>query len=215
MPTKKATKTKKTKKAPAKAPEPAKETVKAKKCECENCKCACAGTGIMHSQLSFYVLIALLVATLTVLVISLSFNRSVRDIFRPETYVYNGMFSSESTGEKKDENNIPLLSSGAVIDMLASGSTGFLIVSDENSLDSDAFARRVATYSDGTVSVYRYNVPVDKNNDDSRAINMIGSDEAPAFIYIEDGAIYDRLDAPKEEEDLKTFLQKYSTPSED
>ena len=207
MPTKKATTKSKATKTPKEA--------KAKKCECDKCDCECSVkcAGI-NSQISFYVLIALLVATMTVLVISLSFNKSVRDIFRPSTYAYNGRFDSESTGKTKDENNFPILSAGATVDMFATDKTGFLIVSDEDSKDSDAFARRVANLSDGTVSVYRYNISTEKSIDDERALAYIGSDETPSFIYVRNGAVFDRLDAPKEEEDLKLFLEKYSSISE-
>ena len=86
MATKSANKTSKATKAP-------KATTKAKKCDCENCKC-----GVIHSQASFYVLIAILVATMTVLVVSLSFNKSVRELFRPASYIYNGRFDTLRRG---------------------------------------------------------------------------------------------------------------------
>lgn len=185
-------------------------TSKAKKCDCANCKCS-----PMYSQASFYVLIAILVATMTVLIISLSFNKSVRDIFRPSSYAYNGRFDTEQNGATKDENEFAVLSAGAVIDMINSGKTGFLVVSDESSIDSDAFARRVKQYAGEDAKVYRYNVLTDKTDDDDRAVALLDCHTAPAFIYIKNGVIYDRLDDEKDEDDLIFFLQKYTNNTEE
>jgi hypothetical protein len=187
-----------------------KSTKTTKKCECKDCKCGCAEKSVFHSQASFYVLIGMLVMTMTVLVISLSLNKSIREIFRPASYVYNGRFDNESTGDKKDENDFVILSAGAVADMFNTGKTGFLIISDEKSVDSDAFARRVANFADD-VNVYRYNIAVDKTNDDECALGYIGEENTPSFIYIKDGIIFDRLDDVKDESDLESFIQKYTT----
>ncbi len=194
----KSTKTTKTTKVPA-------ATAKAKCCDCEKCKC-----GTAHSQASFYILIALLVATMTVLVISLSFNKSVRDIFRPSTYAYSGWFDKEVENGKKDENGVTILTAGAAMDMSNSGKTGFLIISDESSFDSDAFARRVANLVASTDNVYRYNVAEEKSVDDERVSSLFDYGSMPAFVYIKDGRIFDRLDDVKDEDDLRFFLEKYN-----
>lgn len=200
MATKKATKSTKT----TKTTKATKAPVKAKKCDCENCKCG------SHGQASFYVLIALLVATMTVLVISLSVNKSVRDLFRPSNYAYGGWFDRESKEGEKDENNFAQISAGAVIDMINSAKTGLVIISDASSVDSDAFARRVAKYAGATDNVYRYNVSEEKSSDDERVSALLEYDTTPAFIYIKDGRIFDRLDDVKNEADLSAFLEKYT-----
>ncbi|MBR3322813.1 hypothetical protein IKG13_02015 [Candidatus Saccharibacteria bacterium] len=202
MATKKATKSTKTTKTATKA---VKAPAKTKKCDCENCKC-----GTAHSQVSFYILIALLVATMTVLVVSLSFNKSVAEIFKPSTYAYSGWFDNEVKDGEKDESGFPLISAGATIDMINSGKTGFLIISDASSMDSDAFARRVSNVVASKDNIYRYNVSEEKSVDDERIDSLVDYKTTPSFIYVKDGRIFDRLDDVKDEEDLKFFLEKYS-----
>ena len=197
---------KKTAKAPAKAPVKSEAKTECA-CDCgEKCTCNCAH----RSQLSFYVLIALLVASMTVLIISLAFNRSVRDIFRPENYAYNGMFDTEVQKGNKDESGITILSAGAVIDMISSKKAGLLIVGEENCLGCDAFARRVANYDGKKGAVYRYNAPLDATGDSSRAKELLGTGEAPDFVYIKDGKVFDRIDDVKDLDDLAIFLDKYN-----
>lgn len=177
-----------------------------------NCKeCACSG---QHSQLSFYVLIAMLVATMTILVVSLTFNKTVRDLFHPATYVYNGRFETESNDKKNvDENGIKALSAGAVIDMLSSGKTGFLIIGEKNCIGCDAFERRVAGKVAETDDIYRFNLSEEIETDDARARNALGvDDEAPDFLYIREGVVYDRIDDVKDITGLKIFLSKYNVP---
>ena len=71
---------------------PAKAVAPKKKCDCNCDGCKCDGK-LVSSQLSFYILIAILVAVTTLLVVSFSFNKSVRELFRPDSYVYNGQFA--------------------------------------------------------------------------------------------------------------------------
>ena len=174
------------------------------KCNCRDCNCSCS-----HSQLPVYLLIGMLVATLTVLVISVSFNRSVRDIFRPATYIYNGKFEAAKKDEKKDDNGFIKLSAGATIDMVTN-KNGFLIIGEENDINSDAFARRVGNLVEGDLGIYRYDFKVDEDTDDIRAKKLLGiGDDAPDFVYIKNGAVYDRIDDVKDEDLLKVFLSKY------
>ncbi len=203
MPTKKTAK-----KTVAKKPAEKKE----KSCSCKNCDCACKP----HSQLSFYVLISLLVATMTVLVVSLGFNKSVRDIFRPATYMYNGMFSNEVNKSDKDESGFIKLSAGGAIDMLGSNGEGFLIVTEENCLGCDVFVKRVESLiSPSSAKIYHYNSAVDETSDDKRAKDMLGIEETPDFIYIRNGRVYDRIDDVKNMDDLALFLDKYITTDEE
>ena len=219
MPAKKSQKkptkaTKNTKPAKELTKEPVKEPTKDKKCACKDCDCSCACAA--RSQVPFYVLISMLVATMTVLVISLAFNRSVRDIFRPSTYAYNGMFGNESKGERKDENGFTILSDGAVIDMVRNNQSGFLIISEENCIGCDAFARRVASTVDNTDGIYRYNAPLEDNSDSSRAKITLGvDDDMPDFVFIKDGAVFDRIDDVKDIDDLAIFIHKYAATSEE
>lgn len=194
----------------SKATKTPKATAKAKKCDCENCKC-----GVIHSQASFYVLIAMLVATMTVLVVSLSFNKSVRELFRPASYIYNGRFDTEVANNSKDENGFATLTAGATIDMMNSGKTGFLIVSDANSMDCDAFARRVKSIAGDTDKVFRYNIAEDQTSEDDSVKALINYESTPTFLYIKNGVIFDRLDDVKDEDDLTFFLQKYSAATEE
>ena len=177
------------------------------KCKCCECKCGEKGN---QSQVPFYLLIGMLVAAMVVLVVSVSFNISVRDIFRPSTYMYNGKFDKELQGDKKDENGIRVLSAGAVIDMVKN-KKGFLIVGEENDISSDAFARRVGNLVDGdldALGLFRFNITAD-DNDSARAKDMLGVESAPAFLYIKNGEVYDRIDDVKDEDLLKVFLSKY------
>ena len=191
-----------------------KSSTKAKTTKCEKCgekckcdKCACGGSG---NQLAFYVLIACLVVVMTVLVISLSFNKSVRDIFKPSTYAYNGMFDKAVKSNVLDENGFPLVGAGAVIDMLNSNKSGLLIVGEENCITCDAFARRVAEY-DSATPIYRYNIPSQPSSDDLNIQERLGGcDETPVFIHVKGGTVFDRLDDVKEAADLEIFMQKYA-----
>ena len=181
----------------------------AEKCACKDCKCG------GHNQLPIYLLVGMLVATLTVLIVSVSFNLSVRDIFRPATYVYNGKFDADIKNEKKDESGITIISAGAAIDM-AKNKSGFIIVGEENDISSDAFARRVASLVEGEDGIYRYNTKVEEDADDIRAKNILGVyDEVPTIVYVKNGAVYDRIDDVKDIDDLTVFLSKYLPTKED
>ena len=201
------------KKTAKKSTKPAVKTVE-KKCDCaEKCACECKCGG--HNQLPIYLLVGMLVAALTVLVISVSFNLSVRDIFRPATYIYNGKFDADVKNEKKDESGITIISAGAAIDM-AKNKSGFIIVGEENDISSDAFARRVASLVEGEEGIYRYNTKVEEDTDDTRAKNILGIyEEVPTIVYVKNGGVYDRIDDVKDIEDLKVFLSKYLPTEED
>ena len=157
----------------------------------------------------------MLVATLTVLVVSVSFNLSVRDIFRPATYIYNGKFDADVKNKKKDESGITIISAGAAIDM-AKNKSGFIIVGEVNDISSDAFARRVASLVEGEEGIYRYDVKVEEDTDDARAKNVLGIyEEVPTIVYVKNGGVYDRIDDVKDIEDLRVFLSKYLPTEED
>ena len=202
-----------TKKSPA-------ATKTAKKCDCgEKCNCKCGG--VFSSQLPFYLLIAMLVAVTTVLIISLSFNKSVREIFQPTSREYSGRFDAEKSGEKKDANELTILSAGAVIDLTNRKEDAFLLVNELGEDGScpicDAFARRVAEYRIFANNIYRYDYKVgETSKDDERAKKSFGGcDDAPSLIYIRDGVVYDRLDDVKDESSLSSFISKYATASEE
>lgn len=179
-----------------------KTTKKCEQCKCADCKCE-------RSQVPFYILIAILAAISTILIISLSFNKSVRDLFRPSTYVYNGKFADEKTNNIVDVNGIKQLSAGAVIDMLNTNQDGLLLVGESNCLGCDAFARRVVKY--GVNNVYRYTFDSEGDTiDDNRAKERLqGCDDTPVFFYIRNGAVFDRLDDVKDEAGLAAFMAKY------
>lgn len=182
-----------------------------KKCDCDGkeCKCGCECDCVSHNQAPIYVLVAMLVATLVVLVISIGFNISVRDIFRPSTYVYNGMFDKESRSDKKDENGFTILSAGATIDMVRNNKLGLLIVGEENCLGCDAFARRVASLVEGDYGIYRIDFKLDEDSDESRAKAILGTEDTPSLLYVKGGAVYDRIDDVKDMTNLEVFLGKY------
>ena len=195
--------------APAKKTSTKEKIDKCKKCDekCKCDKCNCGGSG---NQVAFYVLIASLVVVMTVLIISLSFNKSVRDLFKPSTYAYNGMFDKALKSDVLDENGFTLVGAGAVIDMLNSQKSGLLIVGEENCITCDAFARRVAEYESDT-PIYRYNIPSEPSSDDINIQERLGGcEETPAFIHIKGGTVFDRLDDVKEIADLEIFMQKYA-----
>ena len=195
--------------APAKKTSTKEKIDKCKKCDekCKCDKCNCGGSG---NQVAFYVLIASLVVVMTVLIISLSFNKSVRDLFKPSTYAYNGMFDKALKSDVLDENGFTLVGAGAVIDMLNSQKSGLLIVGEENCITCDAFARRVAEYESDT-PIYRYNIPSEPSSDDINIQERLGGcEETPVFIHIKGGTVFDRLDDVKEIADLEIFMQKYA-----
>jgi hypothetical protein len=218
MPAKKKAATKKkttAPKAPKAAPKKVEEVVEkcncAEKCDCKD-KCTCATT---RNSLPLYFLMAILVATLTVLVVSVGFNISVREMFNSETYVYNGKFDSDVNGDKKDENGFQILSAGGVIDMVKHDKAGFLIVGKENEITGDAFARRVKSMVEGEEGIYRYNMKAEEGTDEIRADKALGIiRDTPTLLYIRGGVVYDRIDDVKDLTDLSVFLQKY-LPSED
>ena len=195
--------------APAKKTSTKEKIDKCKKCDekCKCDKCNCSGSG---NQAAFYVLVASLVVVMTVLIISLSFNKSVRDLFKPSTYAYNGMFDKALKSDVLDENGFTLVGAGAVIDMLNSQKSGLLIVGEENCITCDAFARRVAEYESDT-PIYRYNIPSEPSSDDINIQERLGGcEETPVFIHIKGGTVFDRLDDVKEIADLEIFMQKYA-----
>jgi hypothetical protein len=195
--------------APAKKTSTKEKIDKCKKCDekCKCDKCNCSGSG---NQAAFYVLVASLVVVMTVLIISLSFNKSVRDLFKPSTYAYNGMFDKALKSNVLDENGFTLVGAGAVIDMLNSQKSGLLIVGEENCITCDAFARRVAEYESDT-PIYRYNIPSEPSSDDINIQERLGGcEETPVFIHIKGGTVFDRLDDVKEIADLEIFMQKYA-----
>ncbi len=196
--------TKKTNKAKTKsAPKTAPKVESPVKC-CD-CQCGCNS----HHNSGVYVLIASLVAVLIVLVMACAVNVGVNSS-TSKYAVYKGKFLSESTGETKDESNITILSAGAVIDMIMANKTGFLIIGQENCLGCDAFARRVGNAVESTDNIYRYNLKLEADKDDKRAINLLGlGDDTPDFLYISEGEVYDRIDDVKSVDDLNTFLTKY------
>ena len=201
----------KAKAAPKKVEEVVEKCNCAEKCDCKD-KCTCATT---RNSLPLYFLMAILVATLTVLVVSVGFNISVREMFNSETYAYNGKFDSDVNGGKKDENGFQILSAGGVIDMVKHDKAGFLIVGREGEITSDAFARRVKSMTDGGGWIYRYDMKAEEGTDEIRADKTLGIiRDTPTLLYIRGGVVYDRIDDVKDLTDLSVFLQKY-LPSED
>lgn len=211
MPAKKTMKKTAKKTAPKKSEKVVEKAIE-KKCDCgEKCACKCGGS----NQLPLFFLVGILVATMVILVISVSFNITVRDIFRPSTYIYNGKFDADVKNEKKDENGFTIISAGAAIDM-TKNKTGFIIVAEENDISSDAFARRVASLVEGEEGIYRYNAKVEEDTDDVRAKNLLGVyEEIPTIVYVKNSVVYDRIDDVKDIEDLKVFLSKYLPTEED
>lgn len=205
MPTKK----NESKKAKAISKETA-AVVDKKKCDCKNCDCGCKAQ--CTSQLSLYVLIGILVATMTILVISIAFNKSVRELFKPSNYIYSGRFSDESDGDEIDDNDITMLSAGAVIDMVTGGNDGILLVCTSGHLACDAISGWLAPYIDSMEGkIYRYDISEEETTDNARAHEVLGliDENIPDVVYIRDGFVYDRIDNPRSNANLYDFVYKY------
>lgn len=181
-----------------------------KKCDCKDCKCECSARCL--SQIPLYVLIGILVATMTILVISICFNRSVRDLFKPSNYVYSGRFDSESKGDERDSNDIAILSAGAAVDMVSGSHDGILLICSNGHLACDTISGWLAPYVDSMGGkIYRYNMPDEENADYKRAYEALGliDSNIPDVVYIKDGYVYDRIDNPRSNANLYDFVYKY------
>ena len=167
-----------------------------------------------QSQLPFYAFIAILVALLTIMLMTVGLGNAVHDIEQKNANIYSGRFDKENGEGQKDENGITVISAAAVNDMVRGNKTGFLIVSEENCIGCDAFARRVAAYaSDDLSDIFRYNRAQESGVDDNRAKSLLSiGDSTPDFLYIKDGVVFDRIDDVKNFEDLQAFLIKYDHP---
>ena len=188
---------------PAKKKTTTKKTDK-KCCNCDGC-CSCSG----GTNFGVTMLVSVLAIVLTVLVIACGVNYTILNHKSPYAK-YKGTFTTESIGDQKDESGIVVLSASGVIDMLIQEKDAFLIVGEENCLGCDVFARRVANELDSTKNVYRYNAHLESTDADKDAKELLGTDnDAPYFIYIKDGYVFDRIDDVKSIENLRFFLEKY------
>ncbi len=200
MPAKKATK--KTTKA-------MKTTSTAKKCDCaKDCKCCCR----TQSQLSFYLMVILLVVALTALVIWVAYSGALREKNKDKYAAYRGMFTSEVEKADKDDNGLTLISAGATLDMLTSDESGFLVIGSENCMVCNVYSEWISDSLKDTSGVYYYRAPETLTDDDIkvRALLSESRDTLVDFVYIKNGIVFDRVDDVRDSNNVVSFLKKYA-----
>ena len=177
---------------------------KAKK-NIEQCSPAC-------SILPICILVSILTAVLVTLIFSVAFVRS----FKFETkasYDVEGAFQDAIANGDKDDDGITLIDGEAVVDFFTSSKTGFIYASDADCLGCEEFGKLLAKnaeYAEVT-NLYHYEYDPDGtyNIESSARDTTIGQENEPVLLYIKQGRIHDRLDDPKDESNLNTFLAKY------
>lgn len=168
--------------------------------------------GQFCSILPICILVSILTAVLVTLVFSIAFVRSFK--FEPKTtYNVAGAFKSAIADGKKDEDGITVLNGEAVVDFFASEKTGFIYASDEDCDECVTFGKTLAKAAETAevTDIYHYEhdgESAEKAEESAHEVT-IGQEKTPVLLYIKQGRIHDRLDDPKSESDLNTFLAKY------
>ena len=187
-----------------------KTTKTTKKCDCAagDCKCCCR----TQSQLSFYLMVILLVVALTALVIWVVYSGALRERNKDKYAAYRGMFASEVEKADKDDNGLTLISAGATLDMLTSGKSGFLVVGSENCLVCGVYSEWVSNSLSDTSGVYYYRASEKTADDDAKVRALLSEDDDTLvdFVYIKNGVVFDRVDDTHDSNNVVTFLKKYA-----
>ena len=164
------------------------------------------------SILPICILVSILTAVLVTLIFSIAFVRS----FKLETrtsYSADGAFKAAIASSKKDADGITLIDGEAVVDFFASGRTGFIYASDDECVGCEEFGKVLAEHIEDAeiADVYHYKYDADgaQKSESSARETTIGQEKEPVLLYIRNGRIHDRLDVPKDESDLDSFLAKY------
>ncbi len=178
-----------------------------KKCHCEKCG---------HCESMFPP--CFLACVLTAVIISIAFALSFSIIFNYELrHKYGTRFSGqyEATIADRDEGEIVVLESGALIDFFESGETGFVFVTSDECIRCYSFEEKlseIATEKDILNDIVHYNYPANNDPsvfDDYAEEITLNGEQAPVLLYVRDGKIYDRLDEINGTASLDAFLTKY------
>lgn len=128
---------------------------------------------------------------------------------------YKDSLAESIQDNRRDDYNMVVISGAAVIDWLHnSEASGFVYVSSKDCTSQcDEYNARLATLmeEDEDINAYHFNATSvnDKNYATAVATKLLlGSDNAPALIYIKDGVIYDRVDNT-EQSSMESFINKY------
>ncbi len=157
-------------------------------------------------------LVAILTAVLVTLIFSIAFVQSFKFETKP-TYSVSGAFKDAIMNAKKDDDDITLLNSEAVVDFFVSSKSGFIYASSKDCNDCTSFGETLAIIAKKVEVADIYHYEYDPTSTERAEISarevMADRDNMPALVYVKNGHIYDRLDDPSSESDLSTFLAKY------
>ncbi len=164
------------------------------------------------SILPICILVSILTAVLVTLVFSIAFVQSFKFEAKP-TYNVSGAFKEAIADGKKDDDGITLLGGEAVVDFFTSSKSGFIYATNDDCDKCVEFGKALAKAAEKAevTDIYHYaHDSASTSKAEASALEVtIGQDEAPALIYVKNGHIHDRLDDPRSESDLSTFLAKY------
>ncbi|MBR3163946.1 thioredoxin family protein [Candidatus Saccharibacteria bacterium] len=123
------------------------------------------------------------------------------------------------SGDEVDLGNVAgrkiNLDAVAMLDYLSRDESAFIMLSTKDCAECNALSENVEKLliSHPTATVYETIVDnhTSLTDDESRVVEALSTDDRyPAFLYLKDGCVYDRLDNLNDEDALKTFIEKYS-----
>ena len=182
-----------------------------KECNCDKCK-TCAAHG--YNIIPICILASMLTAVLVTLVFAISLVQSFK--LEPKANAnYAGKFSNETTNATIDENDGIILSGGALVNFFETEQTGFILATSPDCGDRcNEIAVRIRNLNSLKEPITYYRYHYDENASDSKAesdaakLVLYGS-EAPVFLYVRNGVIFDRLDDVDSVGGLTNFINKY------
>ena len=168
--------------------------------------------GQFCSILPICILVSILTAVLVTLVFSIAFVQSFK--FEPKTnYDVTDAFKSAISKGEKDDSGITVLNGEAVVDFFTGKKTGFIFASDDECAGCAEFGTMLATAAEKNeitdVYHYAYDVNGTAKIEEAAKNVTIGEEKTPVLVYVKEGRVHDRLDDPRSEADLETFLAKY------
>ena len=156
----------------------------------------------------------MLTAVLVTLVFAISFVQAFKLELKP-SITYTGAFAEATKNATIDENDAVIIGAEAVVNFFETEQTGFIFATtkDCKTTCSELAARiRRANSLDNPFVVYRYDYDGDALNKQAQtdASNIVfNGSNAPVFLFVRNGRIYDRLDDIDGDTGLRTFIEKY------
>ena len=131
---------------------------------------------------------------------------------------YKGDLARDVDANKRDRDNLIMLSAGGAIDWLYNTeANGFIYVDSLGCGDicnywNVEIGSQIAKKEGLDVFHYIATNINDKRSDDARVSELLLDDyEAPALLYVRNGRVFDRVDN-FDEASVETFLRKYAAP---